>query len=234
MYNFDGNRPRKQGSKYSLNLGQNDGPYLEKEICNTQRELSIATTMKARSRSLPKISTGMRSTMGISSQTYDFRESKRPMPEMPELYDPLARIYENIDERLKATMSAADNVTDQSSYNEKIIKRLQQRVIEYKNIVKEYKQDLKIMYDRLKDGFSNETKDIRPMMRDFVQGMKTQLQLAKNENYLREREIEELHRDKSRIQRQVAFCEKRVIELEEAVGIDPKAAFLHDSEETEY
>ena len=64
--------------------------------------------------------------------------------------------------------------------------------------------------------------DLQPGMKGFHEDLKSQLQETKNENYQLQREIDQLNRDKTQIQQQIAFSEKRIMDLEKFMGVSAK------------
>ena len=93
---------------------------------------------------------------------------------------------------------------------------------EYKEIVREYKESLKAMNKRInEDNFGN-LGELQPGMKSFHEDLKLQLQETKNENYQLQREIDQLNRDKTQIQQQIAFSEKRIMDLEKFMGVSAK------------
>jgi hypothetical protein len=78
------------------------------------------------------------------------------------------------------------------------------------------------MNERINDANYENVRTVQPMMREFHQNLKMSLSNAKNENYQLQREADQLMRDKIHLAQQVAFCEKRVEDLEKFVGIQPK------------
>jgi len=93
---------------------------------------------------------------------------------------------------------------------------------QYKDLIHEYKEELKGMNRRINEANSMGIGDLQPAMRKFYDQLKGELQDAKNENYQLQREAEQLNRDKMQIQQQINFSEKRIQELEKFMGVSAK------------
>lgn len=114
-----------------------------------------------------------------------------------------------------------------------MLRKLQEDLANYKQLIREYKDHLKSMNQRInEENFAN-IRTTQPELREFHQKLKVALQEAKNENYQLQREAEQLTREKIQLQQQLNFCEKRVQDLEKFVGLVPKpnlnASFTSDS-----
>lgn len=101
-------RLEKQGLKYSLNLGQNTGAYLQKDVMlENQRSLRLLVSDEV-----------MRNNPKALSQTADtFVPKAIFLQEPPEMYDEEAKMYINYDERYKAKFFASENLTSSTLFS---------------------------------------------------------------------------------------------------------------------
>ncbi|CAK94025.1 unnamed protein product (macronuclear) [Paramecium tetraurelia] len=204
-------RPSKQGGLYSLNLGQNNGPYLPKDIMLTnQKSLKLLQGDEV-SKSVSQVLT--RAGMG---QLY----------EPPDIYDEKSKQFVNLDEKYKTRMSASDNVAAMSTLYTTSIKQLQDSLQEYKELIKKTEEELKNMNEKINNDNITNIRELQPMLKSFHSKLKERLHDEKNENYKLMREIEGLNRDKLQIQQSILFSHKRIMELEKLVGIQHKTDSL--------
>ena len=97
-------------------------------------------------------------------------------------------------------------------------------------MIAEYKEELKTMNKKVNEENQGNISEIQPAMKSFYESLKLQLQESKNENYQLQREVDQLNRDKTQIQQQLAFSEKRIQDLEKFMGV---SANLDESDESE-
>lgn len=97
-----------------------------------------------------------------------------------------------------------------------------QTLTEYKQLIQQYKAELKALYDELNQGNAMSIKEFMPIIRDFNKNWKTELTEYKNENYQLDREVEQLLRERAQLQKQISFSEKRINDLEKFVGVSGK------------
>lgn len=107
---------------------------------------------------------------------------------------------------------------------------MKELLAEYKDLIAQYKEELKGMNRRINEANQGNIGEMQPAMRRFHDNLKTELQESKNDNYQLQREIEQLNRDKTQIQQQIAFSEKRIQDLEKFMGVSAK---LDESDESE-
>jgi chromosome segregation ATPase len=211
--------PSKQGTKYSLSLGQNEGPYLSKDIMLTnKRSLKL----------LGGNPTAKSTAASILATTQASFFSKEQLTEPPEIYDDQAKAYTNYDERFKTILNGSENISNHSTFQMDLTRRLQENLREYKGLLKNYKDDLKAMNESINNSNLENLRTIQPMLRDFQLSLKERLREEKNENYQLMRELEDLNREKGRIHQQLAFCERRILELEKFVGVKAKIELMSD------
>jgi Uncharacterized conserved protein len=97
-----------------------------------------------------------------------------------------------------------------------------QTLAEYKQLIQQYKAELKALYEDLNQGNAMNIKEFMPLIKEFNKNWKTELTEYKNENYQLDREVEQLLRDRAQLQKQINFCEKRINDLEKFVGVSGK------------
>ncbi|CAD8086869.1 unnamed protein product [Paramecium primaurelia] len=205
-------KPSKQGGLYSLNLGQNNGPYLPKDIMLTnQKSLKLLQGDEV-SKSVSNVLA--RAGMG---QLY----------EPPDIYDEKSKQFVNLDEKYKTRMSASDNVASMSTLYTTSIKQLQDSLAEYKELIKKTEEELKAMNEKINNDNITNIRELQPMLKVFHGKLKEKLHEEKNENYKLMREIEALNREKLQIQQSILFSHKRIMDLEKLVGIQHKTESLY-------
>ncbi|KAM3135677.1 hypothetical protein pb186bvf_012203 [Paramecium bursaria] len=211
-------KPQKQGGLYSLNLGQNNGPYLPKDIMLTnQKSLKLLQNDEV-----------SKSTSSILAKA-----GMGQLQEPPDIYDEKTKQFVNYDEKYKTKMSASDNVAAMSLLYTASIKGLVDGLKEYKDLIKQTEDELKAMNERINTENINNIKDLQPMLKEFHNKLKERLHEEKNENYKLLREIEGLNREKLQIQQTILFSHKRIMELEKLVGIQHKVEQFDDNIEEE-
>jgi len=102
------------------------------------------------------------------------------------------------------------------------VRKLRELLFQYKEVITEYKNELKGMNRRINEANQGNIGEIQPALRTFYEGLKEELQDTKNENYQLQREAEQLNRDKMQIQQQINFSENRILELEKLMGVSAK------------
>jgi len=217
MFNFVAQRPTKQGTKYGLNLGQNDGPYLPKDMMlNNQKSLQLLVgthiTRSSTAFSIPNSTT--------HASIYSGKDMLNHFP--PNVYDEKLGAYTTYDEKFKSQLTASESIGINSSFQSAQMRKLKELLQQYKDIIHEYKEELKGMNRRINEANQLGMGDLQPAMRRFYDQLKTELQDTKNENYQLQREAEQLNRDKMQIQQQINFSEKRIQELEKFMGVSAK------------
>jgi len=110
MFAFTTQRPTKQGTKYGLNLGQNDGPYLAKDSMssNTSRSVQMFTGSIIAKSSVHSVS--------IHSPTSQYMGRDILGYSAPKVYDDQLGIYTNYDETHKAQLTASESLGINSSF----------------------------------------------------------------------------------------------------------------------
>jgi len=103
-----------------------------------------------------------------------------------------------------------------------LIIQLQKDLQEYKNMIAEYKNELRAMNDRINAANAENLKGVQPMMREFHSRLKETLQEERNQNYQLFRDIEQLNRENTQIEQNMLFSENRIQELEKAIGVSAK------------
>lgn len=224
MFNFNSNRPVKQGTKYGLSLGQNDGPYLVKDVMmSNQKSLQLLTGNQiARS--------GVQSSIRASIHTASSPGRAIFNNPPPTIYDEHLGTYTNYGETNKAQLTASESLGINSGFLQDQLRKLKESLAQYKEVIIEYKEELKSMNRLVNESNQGNLGEIQPMMKFFYDNLKEGLQESKNDNYQLQREIDQLNRDKTQIQQQISFSEKRIQDLEKFMGVSAK---LDESDESE-
>lgn len=223
MFNFDSNRPTKQGTKYGLSLGQNDGPYLVKDVMMTnQKSVQLLTGNQIAKAGVSTLRNSVKSASGHGSAIHNYQP--------PTVYDDQLGEYTNYGEVNKAQLTASESLGINSTFQQDQSRKLKESLQQYKELITEYKNELKNMNKTINEANQSNMGEIQPMMKMFYENLKQQLQESKNDNYQLQREIEQLNRDKTQIQQQIAFSEKRSQDLEKFMGVSAK---LDESDESE-
>ncbi|EAS01101.1 hypothetical protein TTHERM_00316540 (macronuclear) [Tetrahymena thermophila SB210] len=204
-------KPSKQGGLYSLNLGQNNGPYLTKDIMITNhKSLQLLNGKDEVAKSAASILSGVGTSI-LNAPTVIY--------EPPDIYDERTQQFTNYDERYQSKLSASDSMNSVTQLIMERVSRAKESSKEYEELANEYKRDLENIQHTIHNNNINNIKEIQPMLREFHQRLKERLQEEKNENYKLQRELEQLNRDKLQLQQQLLFCSKRVQDLQKYTGI---------------
>ncbi|EGR28797.1 hypothetical protein IMG5_168330 [Ichthyophthirius multifiliis] len=204
-------RPFKQGGLYSLNLGQNNGPYLTKDIMITnQKSLSLLNSKDNVTKTAANI---------LASVGDNIVYGPGVVQEPPDVFDQKTMTFTNYDERYQCKLSASDNVKSTSKFKHEQLLVLQKQAKYYKQLAQEYKNDLENVQHLIHNNNINNIKEIQPLIKEFQLHLKQLLNEEKSENYKLQRELEQLNRDKLQLQQQLLFCSKRVQDLQKQVGI---------------
>eukprot|EP01016_Furgasonia_blochmanni_P020513 TRINITY_DN2287_c0_g3_i2.p1 TRINITY_DN2287_c0_g3~~TRINITY_DN2287_c0_g3_i2.p1 ORF type:complete len:286 (-),score=66.35 TRINITY_DN2287_c0_g3_i2:111-968(-) len=205
-------RPQKQGTQYSLNLGQNNGPFLPKDVMITNpRSIQLLNTVTEGFRA-PAATHLVRANSSSNHRGIGLKEA-------PEYYDETTKQYTNFDEKYKSSLNAVENLTTGSTYQGDILRALFESLAEYKAMIEDYKRGLKEMNENINQNNMQSIKEIQPMMKEFYGRLKENLSGERNELFKLQREIDQLNREKMQIQQQILFSHKRIAELEKVVGV---------------
>jgi hypothetical protein len=98
--------------------------------------------------------------------------------------------------------------------------KLKEDLAEYKKMISSYKSQLKNMNEKLRRDQEEEHRDLIPMMREFNANVMKKMQEEENlDVYYMHKELDELDKDRVNLQRQSAFSERRIEDLEKFVGV---------------
>ncbi|KRX02994.1 hypothetical protein PPERSA_03085 [Pseudocohnilembus persalinus] len=119
-------KPQKQGGLYSLNLGQNNGPFLTKDIMLTnEKSLGLLRTKdnvaKYASQILQPNNNNYNNYSSLESygqMSLGHRGGALEINQPQDYYDAKHKTYLNYDERYKAKQNAAENLASNTGFAE--------------------------------------------------------------------------------------------------------------------
>ena len=207
---YDNKPPKKQGLLYSLSLGQNNGPYLSKDIDyhnpKSQKLLIGEEVLR-------------RDPMALQNTVSSFIPQTLKMEEPLEIYDDLQGKFINYDEKYKTKFNAAENLVSNSDFWAESVERLKKEMLGLRQVIAEYKKSLKEMNDFITERHTNNSHTIQTTMKSFYGDLKEKLYGKKNENYQQVRELQQLNREKLGLHQQIEFSKRRIQDLEKIVGV---------------
>jgi len=229
MFQFHGKSPAKQGGKYGLNLGQNEGPYLPKDIMARQNRQSF--DFQKTSPSMAKST-----AQSILATTYSSTGRKKggsPPRNVPVMLSKISeersRPVLNYDEIKNSGLSTAENIISTVNFENAMVRETHKSLDEYKKSITEYKNDLKEVQANILGKPFDELRAIQTQMRKMYTTMKDFSEFNQNENYQLQRDIDQLNRDKHNLIQQLGFYENRLFDLEKTIGA---AAKLNDEDDS--
>ena len=160
--------PKKQGTLYSLSLGQGNGPYLQKDVdYHNPKSLQLLIGEE----------TLRRDPHALQNTMMSFVPQTLKMEEPLEIYDDSKGKFINYDEKYKTKFNAADNLVCNTEFWSTSIEKLKTEMMGLRQVISEYKQSLKTMNDVITQRHGNNSQIIQTTMKSFYGELKEKLQL---------------------------------------------------------
>ena len=165
------------------------------------------------------------------TQSYFYRSKANYIRPAPKVYDRSLKQYTNYSEALKTKVTTVQNISSSHCFQkvlltqskiifpQKYIKKLQERLLVYKQLIVKYKEELLHMNEHV-DRLNDESIDlIKPLIKSFHMRLRKMYTKERNQQYQQQREIDNLNRQKMKLQDKVHYAHNRIKHLEKIVGI---------------